>query len=337
MTTLKDIARSVLYGSGLLGLVHRWRNRRTLTVLMFHRVLPPDSEAFRHAEREFTFSVIGFGKCLDFVRQHYNVITLADLEMAKKGMAALPDRAALITFDDGWRDTLQYAQPALLQRCLSALLFVAAEVPSLKNDRWWQDLLVSVLADKQATARLVARLVTLGLAGEAVPCSADQIHATLAALSESERMALLQAIGPVPDLTRQMLTADELARMKCLGTFTLGAHGFSHVPLTARKQEQATQELTESMCWLQSTQTQPLSMSFPHGAYNDALVQAAYGAGFQWLFTSNPTLTPTTHGFQRAVTLGRVHIPENRWTCANGEVSFAKLAMFLFFRPKAQK
>jgi len=120
MTTLKDVARHVLYGSGLLGLAHRVRNRRTLTVLMFHRVLPTNSEAYRHAEREFTFSENGFGRCLDFLRQHYNVVTLADLAAAKNGLKALPDRAALITFDDGWRDTLQYAQPALLQRRLPA-------------------------------------------------------------------------------------------------------------------------------------------------------------------------------------------------------------------------
>src|SRR5690606_41398929 len=34
-----DLVKRALYRSGLLGLYHRLRNRRALTVIMFHRVL----------------------------------------------------------------------------------------------------------------------------------------------------------------------------------------------------------------------------------------------------------------------------------------------------------
>ncbi len=57
---LKDLSRTALYRCGALGAWHRWRNRRALTVLMFHRVLPADHPTFTLAEREFTFTLDGF-------------------------------------------------------------------------------------------------------------------------------------------------------------------------------------------------------------------------------------------------------------------------------------
>jgi peptidoglycan/xylan/chitin deacetylase (PgdA/CDA1 family) len=333
MKTFKDMVRGLLYGLGLLSLIHRLRNRRTLTVLMFHRVLPPDTAAFQNAEREFTFSVAGFGRCLDFVQKHYEVVALADLAHARAGIKPLPNNAALITFDDGWRDTLMHALPELRRRNLQALLFVATEIPALREPRWWQDALVTVLADSRAKAKLTELLRPPNQSSTVVPpLSPPQINALLAALPPEERMRLLADVCSLVDLPRQMLSAAELAALQG-DTFTLGAHGHSHAPLT--HVADPMRELVASCQWLKSTHSVPLSMSFPHGAHNQNLVQLAREAGFQWLFTSDPVLVPTDAHATDALTLGRIHIPENQWTCAGGKISYPRLATFLFFRPKA--
>ena len=333
MTTLKDTVRGLIYWFGLMGLYHRIRNRRTLTVLMFHRVLPLGTAEFLNAERGFTFSVDGFGRCLDFVKKHYNVVTLADLECARTGIRPLPNNAALITFDDGWRDTLLHAQPQLKRRNLKSLLFVATEVPELKEPRWWQDALVTALSNPTAKAKLIERLrPTSQNVAVSQTLSSAQINALLADMPEADRMRLLSDVCPQPDLPRQMLNAAELATLQ-VGTFSLGAHGYSHAPLTAVSKP--ARELEVSCQWLKSTNSTPLSMSFPHGAHDPNLVQLANRAGFRWIFTSEPVLMPTEAFAQTAMTLGRIHIPENKWTCIDGKVSNALLATFLFFRPKA--
>jgi len=333
MKTFKNSVRGLLYWLGLLGLIHRFRNRRTLTVLMFHRVLPPDTVEFQNAEREFTFSVAGFGRCLDFVQKHYEVVALADLEHARAGQKPLPDNAALITFDDGWRDTLLHALPELRRRNLQALLFVTTELPVLRGPRWWQDALVAVLANSDSKAKLMALLRLPNQCSHALPpINPPQINAMLAALPEEERVRLLTDACSLVDLPRQMLNAAELAEIS-VNTFTLGAHGYSHAPLT--EVADPARELVASCKWLQSTHSSLLSMSFPHGAHNQNLVQLAREAGFQWLFTSDPVLVPTAAPVADTVTLGRIHIPENQWTCANGRISHPLLATFLFFRPKA--
>ena len=123
----KRALRCFAYASGVLGLMHQLRNRRTLTVFMFHRVLPADSGAYSFSEREFSFTVDGFRQTLDFICRHYNVVSHEAIRANVEHNVPLPDRAGLITFDDGWRDTLIYAFPELKKRNLPAVLFLSDE------------------------------------------------------------------------------------------------------------------------------------------------------------------------------------------------------------------
>src|SRR5690606_8447239 len=150
--------RSLAYATGLLGWWHRRRNADALTVFMFHRVLPRDSAAYAQAEKEFTFSVEGFGRCLDFLSRHYSIVTAAQVEAAMVGGKAPPPCPALITFDDGWRDTLVHAYPQLRQRNMHALVFLATEILETQSPQWWQDMLVRILDNPPQAALLLRRL-----------------------------------------------------------------------------------------------------------------------------------------------------------------------------------
>jgi hypothetical protein len=226
---LKDGLRTALYRSGALGAWHRWRNRRALTVLMFHRVLPNDDPAFPLAEREFTFTLDGFRRTLDFVQRHYSVVSLDDLQRARMGLAALPSNPLLITFDDGWRDTLIHAAPELARRCLPAVLFLASEVVELDSPRWWQDALVSALAEPGASSRLCA---AAGWAEKPIGSIGQALAAHLGAMNEAGRQAWLvqHAPGVLGRIAvRQTVTLSDLnpANLNSLavgGTGTRTAH-----------------------------------------------------------------------------------------------------------------
>ena len=192
MSMAKNVLRKLLYRTGALGLVHRLRNPDTLTVFMFHRVLPKQSAEYQAAEKEFTFSVDGFGQCLDFIQRHYHVVSQADVTAHLNGRQRLPRCAGLITFDDGWRDTLIHALPELKNRNLPAVLFLATEVVDLAADAWWQDQLVELLAQKEGLSSIKSALAIRQLPGESRSDELRRITATLGALEESQRQAILQ-------------------------------------------------------------------------------------------------------------------------------------------------
>jgi len=334
---IKWFAREALYRSGVFGLYHRLRNRRALTVLMFHRVLPSDDPALAHADREFTFTLEGFQRVLDFVQRHYHPVSLQAVTDAMHGKRSLPARPLLITFDDGWRDTLTHAMPELQRRKLPALMFVASEaVCSQDEDRWWQDALVAVMARSHGKAALCC-LAGLDESVARQPGAEQRLSAWMASQRPEQRRTLIDAVAPgewQAVAHRQMLRAADVQSWRDAG-LDVGGHGHSHAPLTLVGD--AAEELDRSLAYLQGLTTAAPSMSFPHGAVSDALVDAARKAGFGLLFTSVPKLV-VLRGEPSSTpeTLGRIHVPENEWTCTEGRISPAMLATFLFARPIAQ-
>lgn len=324
---LKTTVRQAAYSLGLMGLIHRIRNRHTLTVFMFHRVLPKDSVAYLHAEKEFTFTVEGFERVLDFIAKHYTVVTHSDIKAAVEGRAKLPVTAALITFDDGWRDTLLHARASLMRRGMMAVLFAATEAPALRADRWWQDQVVEVQCDDEKWRSVQD---SLHFDPDTTACGqmATKVTVALSRLVDEDRHRLLDAVASATSMPRQMLTECDLPQLAPV--ISLAGHGHSHAPLSSHPD--ALLELTLSHEQLKKWGGDSWSMSFPHGAYNQQCLEWARQAGFQVCFTSDPVLmgTRTPGGLSRRI--GRIHLPENQWTCEAGRVSHAKLATFLFLR-----
>lgn len=330
-SAIKDMARTVLYRSGVLGAWHQRRNRHALTVLMFHRVLPAGSDALAQSEREFAFSVEGFQKTLDFAVRHYNVVDLAQVKAAIDGQGQLPGCPLLITFDDGWRDTVEYAMPELKKRGLSAILFVATEVVDLEQHRWWQDAAVAVLADPEAAPKL---LKALGMPADAPTQSGFSQHvaAKLAGMPELERRRVIQQVdlGVLEKIeNRQMVNADDI-RQWIDGGFQLGGHGHSHSPIAYANDPRA--EVFECRDRVRTMGLEILSLSYPHGVKSDVSRALLKGAGFDLVFDSTPCLVNVSSLQRLRFDLPRIHVPENAWTTKNGRIDPARLAMFLFPR-----
>jgi peptidoglycan/xylan/chitin deacetylase (PgdA/CDA1 family) len=344
MSVAKNVLRKILYSVGIFGLIHRLRNRHTLTVFMFHRVLPKQSAEYQTAEKEFTFSVEGFGRCLDFIQRHYHIVSQADVTAHLNGRQRLPQCAGLITFDDGWRDTLTHALPELKKRALPAVLFLATEVVDLQANDWWQDVLVEFIAQEGGLSRMESAIEALrasaldpdeksALVGRRQSAEDDafrlrHVTATLAAMDESQRQAILQPMVSRPPGARQMLSRADLDLLR--PWITIAGHGHSHAPLSHHPR--ARDDLATCRAQLQAIGGEDTVMSFPHGAYDETTLDQAQAAGFRVCYSSDPTLVSTSSARPTRAPLGRIHIPENEWTCDENGIADEKLATFVFFR-----
>ena len=331
---VKRLARKALYRSGVGGAYHRVRNGRALTVLMFHRVLPSDHPDFSRAEREFIFTLDGFRRTLDFVQRHYNVVTLRQVSTAQGGGTALPMNPVLITFDDGWRDTVVYALPELNRRGLQALLFVTWDAIGAARQRWWQDALVTAMAHSEARVKLCELAGWDGLTAQEAGVH-RRLSSWMASLPSAQRQHLLELAMPGvwgAVTGPQMLGEDELQMWISAG-MELGSHGMSHAPMTLCIKAEV--ELVDSFRMLRNATDLSPSMSFPHGAISPELLHHAYSTGYDYLFTSEAALQAIALGEGiRKKAIGRIHLPENEWTCEFGKISEERLASFLFHRPK---
>lgn len=97
-----------------------WRRGPSLRVLMYHKVdAQPDNPPCVPPPL--------FAAQMEYLRAHYHPISAAEWLAARRGEAALPERAVLVTFDDGYRDNLIEAAPVLKRLGVPALIFLPTD------------------------------------------------------------------------------------------------------------------------------------------------------------------------------------------------------------------
>ncbi len=333
---MKDLSKKLLYASGLLGLYHRLRNAGSLTVVMFHRTLSPDDPRWRTCDPDYTLSIAHLSESLVFFKRHYNVVSLARVLEARRTGAALPPRALLITFDDGWSDNADYALPALQRAGLPALMFVVADAVGTQQP-FFQERLISAWRRGALQVSELARVMAPVLAGPWMPrdesiASLRQAIARLEGLDAEQRRGLLQPyLQALDDGLRHMVDAGELHKLQA-GGMALGLHGKTHTPMTHAADIDA--ELGGARADLARHLGQPgptaESMSFPHGSHNAEIAERARQAGYELVFTSVPVLNPVAP--RLGWLLGRTGFETDTVVDARGRFRPDWLALYLFRR-----
>lgn len=337
--------KRALYYSGALDAYHRARNRDRLTVIMFHRVLSPADPRWRTADPEYSLRDDLFAASLAFFKRHYHVVALDDVLAARAGGPPLPSRPLLITFDDGWSDNEEFALAHLRRAGLPAVLFVVADAVG-RDAPFFQERLVGAWrAGRLDAARAAqlwrdaggdpARTPALAGAGKDDLEPLREVIAQLERLDAAPRQRLLAGVAAVlDDGVRYMMTATQLRNLA--GHFVaIGAHGKTHTPMTKAADLEAELSGARTIIadHLGGRPQPPATMSFPHGAHDDAVVRRAHAAGYRLLFTSVPELPPA-RGDGPGV-LGRVGFTGETITDGRGRFAPELLALHLFRKPHA--
>jgi len=333
---LADLAKKLLYGSGALGWYHRVRNANTLTVAMFHRILPSDDPRWPSCDPDYTLSTELLSRSLQFFKRHYHVVSLAQVLALRRRGERLPPRALLISFDDGWSDNAEYALPLLQRENLPAVMFVVSDAVGTRQP-FYQERMVS--AWRRGTLRVAELTAALTQVGDATTQPGGEgIEALRAAIARIEHLsvaardALLAPLArALDDGQRHMVDVAELERLRA-GGVALGLHGKSHVHLTRAADLDA--ELSGARdalaALLDDAAGRAESMSFPHGAHDRVIAQRAHDAGYELVFTSVPVLNPV--GADVGWLLGRTGLDHDAIVDASGRFRPDRLALSLFRR-----
>lgn len=337
---LKDFARKCLYFSGALGLYHRLRNADSLTVVMFHRTLRPDDPRWASCDPDYTLGQDLFAASLAFFRRHYRVVSLQDVLRARRDGTGLPPRALLISFDDGWLDNVDYALPALRDAGLPAVMFVAADAVGARQPFYQEQIVAAWRLGKLSLEALAASVVEhAGGEHDGVRAGVAELRRLIARLETmppaSRRAVLERHADVLNDGLQHMIDIDDLARLRA-GGIELGLHGKSHVAMT--RAEDLANELGGAREAMATMLAPPeglasdacATMSFPHGAFDDAIAAQAREAGYELLFTSVPVLNPV--GDKPSWLLGRTGYETDTVADRDGTFRPDLLAWYLFRR-----
>ena len=341
---IKQKLKTTLPYAQLLGAYHEHRNRDTLTVVVFHRVLAVDDPQWTDANPEWTVSDVVFEQCLQFFRRNYHIISLPELLSSVEQGKRLPNRSLLITFDDGYADTAEYALPLLERERVPATLFVTAQFVNRQLRPWTEDL-VAAFRNGAISAEAVAKLYRALFDSAPPPASTpmkrlNEIAAHWIDLADADvdQLCRMYLGKPLQRLTEpaQMLSAAQLRRLHSAGV-AIGAHGKTHtsLPLSQNLREELAdpRRALAELLGLKSVD-EINTLAFPFGDYSEAVVRGALAEGYKLLFTFKPAVTKLSSGHLRGSVIDRVNV-SGPVIAPDGVATPERLARCFFFVPRA--
>lgn len=225
----------ILRYSGLPFIFRYFFQKKKVTILLFHSI---NKEA---AERAFIY-----------LSRRYNIISLADYLEAVLHQHKLPEKALIISFDDGHISNYNLL-PVLKKYRIPVTIFLCSAIVNTYRHFWFLH---------EAAAGQVAGMKKL---------------------PNKERLAALEKKGFSQDAefnTPQALTKEQIDEMRDFVDFQ--SHTMYHPVLPMCTDAEAIQEISGSKQQLEELfQLKIHTISYPNGDYSDRDIQLAKAAGYR--------------------------------------------------------
>ena len=305
--------QAIFSTSGALG-IHRlfaFLNRNQPIVLTFHGVTAtPPRNICNYEGMHLELAV--FTRLMEHVASRYQAVPLGRVVDWLEGRSAPPERAVVVTFDDGFRNVLTTAAPVLDRLGIPATLFVAADFV-FEQRMLWPDRLLSALALTSRTGIDVEwnhASHALDLRDDARKIAANRkLRAVCKALPQADRLALVERVvdrlgveesrlaGAWDD--QRPLDPSELKQLPGKG-IEIGSHTCSHPIVSRLEPQDAKRELEESKRRIEAATGRPcLDFAYPNGGPGDFNAQthdAVKNAGYRAAVTTIKRRVARTDG-----------------------------------------
>ena len=287
---------------------------KQLTVVMYHYVRPMENTRFPSLK---ALSLERFLRQLDHITTNYHPVSPHDLFSALQDSSVpLPEKAILLTFDDGYADHYQYVLPALKQRDIVGCFFPPAE-PVLQHhvldvNKIQFTLAVFPRVDEllsQTFQQINAYRADFDLPGESdfrarirEQHRYDQPETILFKRLLQRELPLKIRHEIVHHLFTKYVAEDESSfaselymsesqlRIMIAEGMHIGCHGSSHEWLNHLAPDEQASEVDHSIRFLKVLYSEPfeLSMCYPYGGFNSSLLDLLRLRGFRAGFSVEP-------------------------------------------------
>lgn len=290
-----------------------------VVILAYHRVVTSVAQAEQDSIYGLVISTESFARHLEIVRKHYDVLSLDEALRALSGERQLKRAAAVITFDDGYRDVYENAWPVLKRMRLPAVVYVPTAFIGkdrlLDHDRlYWL-----VLQAHRAGIDLKQPLTAAGMAPQQVArlCALRQIADVADTLNYHPfvvRQAILQRLEvALRDVMHEYPSSYELMSWEMIremadGGVTFGAHSDHHLILTLESEATVEDEIRRSKRRLEAQLNCCIRhFAYPNGYSNATIKAMLVRAGFASAVTTERTIVKRSDD---ALALGRISLCE---------------------------
>jgi peptidoglycan/xylan/chitin deacetylase (PgdA/CDA1 family) len=251
--------------------VMRMMRKGSLAIVMYHGVTGQALEVPNWCQ----LSLFEFERQIEFLASEFEVISLGDVIARLEQGLKLPDHAACITFDDGFRNVATTAFPVLQSRRLPSSVFLVTEGLGTGQPAW-PDLLFFNLAttelrtiayrdrqwsiDSHEQRSRVYRIISSDLKRTANDTRQERLAELMTRLGDY-RVPADSAFAP--------MNWDEVERLSASGLVEFGSHTHTHPILSRCPSARQIGELRRSRDILRDRLGRADSFAYPNGGRTD--------------------------------------------------------------------
>ena len=293
---------------------------------MYHRVLNKEEISASYSQTGIIVSKKTFAIQMEYLKKHFNVISLIDTIQNLKFKTHFRSRSCLVTFDDGWKDNYKNAFPILKKNHIPAVIFLPTDFIGT-NKLFWQERLTKLLLVlyENYSNNSDFKIKNFGVLNSEdiaaiLSTSTKEINEKISkfvSLQKSQKkievdnlIQRLESFLKVSSNTFEhtfFLNWDEI-RIMAKNGIDFGSHGKSHKILT-NDEVDIQQELKDSKNVIEDElKTKVNSFSYPNGNYSEEVVNLVKKNGYEIAFgTESGFVSPNDDPY----TLKRINIHED--------------------------
>ena len=182
-------------------------------------------------------------------------------------------RFVCFTFDDGYRDNLEYAYPLFKRRGIPLTLYVPTDYPDGHGELWWIALEEIVARAREIELCRNGKLWTLpAVTVQEKYRTFDEIYWWLRLIDEATQRQVVRALADryevdlAADCRKLIMNWDEIRSMASDPLVTVGAHTKSHYALAKLAPARALEEMSGSAERIErELGSRPIHFCYPYG------------------------------------------------------------------------
>jgi len=300
MRTFKKLGKQlILHGIECVGLnrLARHHTRRRLLGLCYHGVLSTECPE-NDARLNLAVTASQFERQMRELRLNWNPVSVEQIRQSIEEGVLLPDRAVLVSFDDGYRNNFTVAVPILEKYQIPAIVFITTDMIGTGKLVWAVELIDRLVSWEQSQ-------FTLGGTKYALPPpnTPERTWAVMAmmgairSLSSQELQPFKERIWSETTLDLspnwkkelyEFMNWDEVRQLQKKG-IAVGAHTVTHPVLSKLEPAELERELSESKQHIEQELGGLIdTLAYPFGSrydYSDAVIDKARELGYKIGFT----------------------------------------------------
>ena len=305
-----DLAKYA-YKAGFLDLYGNLRrkiSKSQVIILVYHRIGPITDKWSVNPVLHHKL----FEEQINYFSKNFEIVSLNNLsEMITNGK--ISEKAAVITFDDGYKDNYEVAFPILKKYNAPATIFLATGAIEQKKLFWW-DLVNYVLFQTDMKSIDINDIGTYQLNSDENKSKAGlNIQEKLKKMDNSKKESIIDELIHLTDVNipeklgkKHILSWNEIKRMNKDG-IDFGSHTVNHPILTNISLDEAKWEIENSKsCIEENLGTEVKSFAYPNGDFNSGISSLVENLGFNSSVSVYP-MRPVKNSINELYRLNRIN------------------------------